>query len=81
MWHLPLISPEEARGKVKEIYADIIRMEGKPHRLLQCFASDPEILNSEWQLEKTLMHGESALPRKLRHYISLTVSTLYSCGG
>lgn len=81
MWHLPLISPEDAQGKVKDIYDDVARLEGKPHRLLQCFANEPQVLDAEWNLEKALMHGESALPRRLRHYISLTVSTLYSCGG
>ena len=81
MARLPEVNPEDAKGIVRDVYDDIIRIEGEPHLLLQCFANDPEVLNVEWQLEKALMHGESALPKKLRQYISLTVSILYGCGG
>jgi hypothetical protein len=81
MARIPVVIPEEASGVVRDIYEDIVRVEGEPHLLLQCFANDPEVLNVEWQMEKALMHGESSLPKKLRQYIGLTVSVLYGCGG
>lgn len=81
MSRLPVVGIKDAKGKVRDIYTDIACIEGEPHLLLQSFANDPEVLRVEWQLEKALMHGESALSKKLRQYISLTVSILYNCGG
>lgn len=81
MSRLPVVSTEDARGKIRDIYADIMRVEGEPHLLFQSFANDPEVLDVEWQLEKALMYGKSVLSKKLRQYISLTVAILYGCGG
>jgi len=81
MPRVPTVSIEEAGGKVKEIYADIARVQGETSWVFQCFANDPEVLDVEWQMDKVLMRGESALSSKLRQYISLTTSILHGCGG
>jgi AhpD family alkylhydroperoxidase len=75
-----LIHEEEAKGKVKEVYEEIKKAFGMVPNFFKAQAAvDPEWLALNWEREKKIMLNESALDRKTKELIALTVSLVNRC--
>jgi AhpD family alkylhydroperoxidase len=71
----------EAEGLVKEVYDDIKKTYGcrEPHKVYQLLAHVPEFLAASWERSKLCFKDEGKLGIKLKHIITLAVSTVNNC--
>lgn len=81
-----LISEDEARGSVAEVFADIKRTKGIDFvpRFWRALASSPDLLGRTWEHLKGVMHPEatgraSRLDPLTREIIALAVSATNGC--
>ena len=74
-----VISFEEARGRLREIYEDTLRKRGKLAEVHKIHSLNPESLVTHMDLYLNLMYGKSPLPRREREMIGVAVSAVNSC--
>jgi alkylhydroperoxidase family enzyme len=75
-----LIHPDQARGRVKEIFEEIeaVRGPGRVPNLMRAYANHPPSLESNWHRMKTLLKG-GLLPGATKEAIGLTMAALHRC--
>lgn len=73
------IDAGEADGRLKEIYADLVRKRGKISNILKVHSLNPEALVGHLDLYMTLMFGKSGLSRLEREAIAVVVSASNEC--
>ncbi|HSG59340.1 MAG TPA: peroxidase-related enzyme [Woeseiaceae bacterium] len=73
------IDAGEADGRLKEIYADLVRKRGKISNILKVHSLNPEALVGHLDLYMTLMFGKSGLSRLEREAIAVVVSAANEC--
>jgi AhpD family alkylhydroperoxidase len=75
-----LVSEEDARGVVKEVYDDIKRTRNIEHvpNIWRALAVNPDQLRFNWERVKTLM-GDGRLDRRTKEIIALAVSITNGC--
>jgi AhpD family alkylhydroperoxidase len=75
-----LIEPEEAKGKVKEIFDDISKARGgdKVNNIWKALANDPDLLESTWNRLKHVM-APGALDSVTKELIYIAVSIVNGC--
>lgn len=75
-----LIEPEEAKGKVKEIFDDISKTRGgdKVNNIWKALANDPDLLESTWNRIKQVM-VPGALDSVTKELIYIAVSIVNGC--
>ena len=75
-----LIEPEDAEGKVKEIYDDITKTRGgdKVNNIWKALANDPDLLEATWTRIKQVM-APGALDSVTKELIYIAVSITNSC--
>ena len=78
MPRIKLIEPEEATGRVKEIFDEITEKEGYVPALFRAYAHLPVLLEANWQQHKALMF-EGRLSFRLKEAIMLTVADANRC--
>lgn len=80
MARIKLVSPEEATGKVKEIFDEIeqARGKGRVSNLFRAYANHLPSLELNWERTKRLMKS-GLLPRKLKEAIGLTMAAVHNC--
>ena len=78
MPRIRLIEPEEATGRVKEIFDEITEKEGYVPALFRAYALHPALLEANWQQHKALMF-EGRLSFRLKEAIMLTVADANRC--
>lgn len=76
-----LIKPDEATGRVKEIYDEIVSTEGKKWLvpLWGFFAHVPKLLELTWEMLKTLEVDEGLVPRELMSSIAMVCAVDANC--
>ena len=77
---IQLVDPQEARGRVKEIFDEIeaVRGPGRVSNLLRAYANHLPSLESHWDRMKNLL-GSGRLPRRTKEAIGLTMGVLHKC--
>lgn len=77
---VPLISEQQATGKVKEIYEQIKKTLGSPFvpNLFKAMGNRPEYLEATWNQFKATM-GPGELTRREKELIALAVSATNNC--
>jgi len=77
---VPLVSEQQATGKVKDIFDDIKRTFGLPFvpNLFKAMANHPAYLEASWNRFKVIM-GPGTLDRKTKEFLALAVSTVNNC--
>jgi len=80
MAFIDVISYEEAEGRLKEIYDDVIKRRGKLGELLKVQSLNPESLLNHTDLYVTVMYSRSPLLRYQRELIAIVVSVANKCG-
>lgn len=79
MTFVKTISLEEAEGKTKEIYDDIIQRRGQLSEVLCSTSLNPESVVKHLDLYMTIMFGRSPLKRAQREMIAVIVSAGNDC--
>ena len=81
MTSINMISEEEATGKVKEIYDEIMSQLGVDFvpNLYKTMAVNPEYLEANWNKVRTVMTKEGRLDRLTKEIIAVAVSAVNGC--
>lgn len=75
-----LVSEEEAKGKVAEVYADIKEKFGMVPNFFKAQAAvDADWLELNWQRVKHIMLSDGGLDRKTRELIAFAISEVNHC--
>ena len=75
-----LIEPENAHGRVKEIFEDITKTRGgdKVNNIWKALANDPDLLDATWNRIKKVM-APGALDSVTKELIYIAVSVVNGC--
>ncbi|MEX0771234.1 MAG: carboxymuconolactone decarboxylase family protein [Balneolaceae bacterium] len=76
---IKIIDSNEAKGRLKQVYEDLINKRGKLADIHKIHSLNPESLVRHMDLYMTLMFGESPLGRAQREMIAVVVSTVNHC--
>ena len=81
MASIKLIPEEEATGKVKEIYEDIMETHGIDFvpNMYKAMASKPSYLEANWNRIKTVMQEPGKLDKLTKEIIAVAVSAVSGC--
>jgi len=79
MAHINIIQPEQAEGRLKEIYDDLIQSRGKLAEVHKIQSLNPESIVGHMELYMTIMFGRSPLKRVQREIIAVVVSKANDC--
>ena len=78
---IAMISEEDAKGKVKKIYDEImerLEIDFVPN-LYKVMAHNPEYLEVNWNKSKTVMHQNGKLDAVTKEAIAITIATALGC--
>lgn len=73
------ISPDDASGQLKQIYADLIARRGKLSNIMSVQSLNPDAMQRHLDLYMSLMFGKSKLSRPDREAIAVVVSAANNC--
>ena len=78
---VPLVSDQQASGKVADIYADIRATRGTDfiNNFWRALACDPDLLESTWNEIKSVMSASGALDPLVKEMIYIGVSAANGC--
>jgi hypothetical protein len=78
---IKLIGPDEATGRVREIFDEIqaVRGPGRVPNLMRAYAHHLPSLESNWDRMKRLLKS-GLLPNRTKEMIGLLMAGLYRCG-
>ncbi len=78
---IAMISEEEAKGKVKKIYEEIMERLGIDFvpNLYKVMAHNPEYLEVNWNKSKTVMHQSGKLDAVTKEAIAIATATVLGC--
>ena len=78
---IAMISEEEAKGKVKKIYKEIMERLGIDFvpNLYKVMAHNPEYLEVNWNKSKTVMHQSGKLDAVTKEAIAIATATVLGC--
>ena len=76
---IEVIDYENAEGKLKTIYDDLIKSRGKIAAVHQIQSLNPESILNHMDLYLTLMYGKSPLKRVIREMLGVVVSKANNC--
>lgn len=79
MAHIKVIQHEEAEGRLKEIYDDLVKSRGKLAEVHKIQSLHPETIVSHMDLYMKIMFGKSPLRRYQREMIAVVVSVCNNC--
>ncbi len=81
MASIKMIEEEEATGKVKDIYEEIMKQLGIDFvpNLYKVMAPNPNYLEANWNKVKTIMVEEGKLDRLTKEIIIVAVSAVNGC--
>jgi alkylhydroperoxidase family enzyme len=79
MAHIRLVKPEEASGRLKEIYDAAIARAGKVFQIVRTMSPNPPVLDASMGLYMHVMKDPSGLSRKERELVATVVSRANDC--
>lgn len=79
MTYIKVIQHEEAEGRLKEIYDDLVKKRGKLAEVHKIQSLNPESIMNHMDLYMTIMFGKSPLKRYQREMMAVIVSVNNSC--
>lgn len=79
MARIRVIEPEDARGRLREIYEQLEGKRGKIAAIHKIQSLNPESIRSHMDLYMTIMYGKSSLSRAQRELIGVVVSRANGC--
>lgn len=79
MPYIKVIGKENAEGKLKEVYDEIISSRGKLSNIMSIHSLNPDAMIKHMDLYKSIMFGKSNLSRELKEMIAVVVSKANNC--
>lgn len=79
MAYIPVIEPDQAKGALKETYAQAERRTGRVFNILKIMSQSPSALRSSMDLYLAIMFGKSSLSRAQREMLATVVSATNGC--
>lgn len=79
MAFIKIIQPEEAEGRLKEIYNDLVIKRGKIAEVHKITSLNPETIVAHMDLYLMIMFGQSPLKRVQREMLGVVVSIANNC--
>jgi uncharacterized peroxidase-related enzyme len=79
MPHIEVIEPEQATGRLKEIYDQLRESRGKVAEVHKIQGLNPESIVKHMELYMTVMYGRSPLKRVQREMMAVVVSKANGC--
>jgi len=79
MAHIHLVGPEDARGRLKEIYDAAIARAGRVFHIVRTMSPNPPVLEASMGLYMRVMKGPSGISRKERELVATVVSRTNGC--
>lgn len=79
MAHIKVIQHDEAEGRLKEIYDDLVKSRGKLASVHKIQSLNPETIVAHMDLYMKIMFGKSPLRRYQREMIAVVVSVSNKC--
>jgi uncharacterized peroxidase-related enzyme len=79
MAFIEVIEHEQAEGKLKEVYDDLVKTRGKLAEVHKIQSLNPESIINHMDLYMTIMFGKSPLKRYQREMIAVVVSATNNC--
>ena len=79
MAHIRLVKPEEASGRLKEIYDAAIARAGKVFNIVRTMSPNPPVLEASMGLYIGVMKGKSGISRRERELVATVVSRTNEC--
>ena len=79
MPNIPTISIEQADGKLKEVYENLIETRGKIAEVYKIQSLNPEALAAHMELYMAIMFGKSPLRRYQREMLGVVTSAANRC--
>ena len=79
MANIKVVGPEEATGRLKEIYDDLLAKRGKIAEIHKIQSLNPESIRNHLDLYMTVMFGDSPLSREQREMMAVVVSAANGC--
>jgi AhpD family alkylhydroperoxidase len=78
---IAMVAEEDATGKVKEIYSEIMTNLGIDFvpNMYKVMAVKPDFLESNWNKIKTIMHNSTKLDTMTKEIIAVAVSAVMGC--
>lgn len=76
---IKVIDEENAEGKLKEVYEEIIKSRGKLSNIMKIHSLNPDAMIKHMKLYKTIMFGKSNLSREVKEMIAVVVSVANKC--
>lgn len=76
---IKVIDEQDAEGKLKEVYDEIIKSRGKLSNIMKIHSLNPDAMIKHLELYKTIMFGKSNLSREIREMIAVVVSVVNKC--
>ncbi|MBI5431646.1 MAG: carboxymuconolactone decarboxylase family protein [Planctomycetes bacterium] len=74
-----LVRPEDASGKLAELYAAAARRAGKVFGIVRAMSPAPHVLESSMGLYRAVMFGPSELSRAEREFLAVVTSRANRC--
>jgi len=79
MAFIKIVEPEEAEGRLQEIYNDLVTKRGKIAEVHKITSLNPETIVAHMDLYLMIMFGQSPLKRVQREMIGVVVSIANNC--
>jgi uncharacterized peroxidase-related enzyme len=79
MAFIDIIEPEEAKGKLKDIYEELEQKRGKLARIHKIQSLNPETITAHMDLYISVMFSQSPLSRAQREMLGVVVSATNDC--
>ncbi len=80
MARIPTVPPEDAEGRLSEVYEEIQQARGAVANVYQVHSLLPETMLGHKELYMSLLYGRGGLSRPQREMIAVVVSAANSCG-
>lgn len=77
---IKIINEKSAKGKLREIYDEIIKKRGKLSNIMKIHSLNPEIMKAHMELYIKIMFSKSKLKREEKEMIAVIVSKANKCG-
>lgn len=79
MAHIETVQPDEARGKIAEVYRAIAGSRGRIAHVHMLQSLDPDSLENHMNLYRSVVFGRSDLSRARREMMGVVVSAVNGC--
>ena len=73
------VEENEAEGKLKEVYKNILGKRGKLANIMKIHSLDPDLMQNHLDLYTSIMFNKSGLNREEKELVAVVVSALNNC--